>query len=348
VSASIPLPKNFAPAAVADVENRLAARWQAPGSAGNGAVHACTLNLIACVEDANDTAAVSDVVGRLAATHPIRAITIVTEESADPNQIRAWIGSNPAGGSAGQISSEEIALLAQTDDTEPLVATVEGMLAADLPVYFWWRGGSPTGDHTFAALARLADKIIVDSIRFGDAAAALDTIRGLLAMRAGRAGVSDLNWIRTAPWRESIAACFDDAAVLALLPHMNRASINYYASGSTGALAPSARALLLSHWLTNRVPRLRGRVRIKPVAGATAGIGRVVKVSLSSATSPTALELERVDDPVGVAAVAKNDSGEILRAWTFPAETLSEAELMHRSIEAPARDPVLEAALRTD
>ena len=341
------LPPNFVPIDTGRVEDALAARWQTPDHDAGPAVHACTLNLIACVEDAAATAAVSAIVDQLAATHPIRAVTIVTDEAAEANRIQAWVAAGSAAAPGSQISSEEITLFAQPDDTELLAATVEGMLAADLPAYFWWRGGSPTRDHTFSALARLANKIVVDSIRFGDGAAALDTVRRLLDYRDGRAGVADLNWVRTAPWREAVAACFDDPEALALLPLFDRASINY-ASGPEGALPPSARALLISGWLASRLNRLRGRVRLKPVVEAGHGPGRVLKVSLSSRASPAALELERRPAPTGVVAVAKDQSGRTIREWLFPTTTLSEAELLHRSIDSPARDPLLEAALHHD
>lgn len=345
MSLKLDLPPTFTPVEVGAIEDDLAARWHTATRDGAApAAHSSTLNLIVCVEDAAAAGEVSKVVDRLAATHPIRSLTIVSDELADDRRVAAWLGAGCAPAPAAQICSEEITLLVNPDALELNVSTVEGLLAGDLPAYFYWRGAAPTGDPLFAGLARLADKVIVDSVRFGDGPAALDTVRRLLNHRSYRFGVADLNWERTAPWREAVAACFDDPSVLALLPSLDRASVDF-AGGSSPAQRPSARALLVAGWLASREARLRNRIRVRATALQELGSGRVVQVSLSSSQTMAQLALERRSSPTGIGATARDASGHTIRMWSFPASTLGEAELIHRCIDAPARDPLLEAAL---
>ena len=342
----VTLPANFSPIAVEKIEGELSARWHRTNGDGSRQVtHACTLNLVACVESVESSSAVSEDVGAIAATHPIRAISVIPDEAHAETSVRAWVGVDCSDREGAQIYSEEICLLVHPEAVDLVASTIEGLLAADLPVHLWWRGGTPWGVPLFSGLARVADKIIVDSVLFGDGAAALDTVRRLLDLRGGRAGVTDLNWIRTAPWREAIAACFDDPGVLGLLPALTRASVSY-ASDDTHGHRPTARALLVAAWLANRLPRLRGRIRIKPDSERNVAPGRVVKVSLSSPEGRVALELTR--QPAGISATATNEADERIRDWIFPAATLGEAELLHRCIDAPPRDPLLEAALRSE
>jgi glucose-6-phosphate dehydrogenase assembly protein OpcA len=290
---------------------------------------------------------ISSVVGALADAHPIRAISVITDEAFDERSTKAWLGAGCEPQHGNQICSEEIILLGHPEAVALIVSTVLGLLAADLPVDLWWRGGTPSGNPLFSAFARLADKIVVDSMRFGDGAAALDTVRRLLEYRRDRAGVVDLNWERTAPWRVALAACFDDPAVAQLLPSFTRASVNYAADGGGGA-RPTARALLVAGWLSSRVEQLRGKVRVKADVDGGIGVGRVQKMSLTSTQSRSTVELERRADPVGIEATATDAAGEQIRRWLFPTATLGEAELLHRCIDSPARDPLLEAALSSE
>jgi glucose-6-phosphate dehydrogenase assembly protein OpcA len=334
---------------VSDIESALADRWRAvaAGTPDAAPARAHALNLIACVDDAGAGRAVSDIVGRLAATHPLRVITIVRDDGMPEDALRSWIGAGCAEQPDAQICSEEIFIAASAQSAEAAASAVEGLLSGDMPVYLWWRGGPPSGNQLFARLVQDADKIIVDSMRFGDNAAALDTLRRIVERHGGNSAIADFNWHRIAPWRATIAACFDDAGVLALLPEFDRCAIEFL-STSPASASPSARALLLSNWMTSRQPPLRGCVRIVPLQGEDNNVGRLESVRFGALRSQAALELERIASPLGVVASARGADGSDVRRSAFPAETLSEAELLHRCIVSALRDPMLEVALREE
>jgi len=336
----------FTPVKIEQAEATLTARWReiVATSTGTPAARALTLNLVTYVDRPAASAEVSKILGEIAGTHSVRAVSIIEDSTVDEEAPQAFI--RPDEGGDASNFSEEVFVRAHPRAAASAASAVLALLAADLPVYLWWRGDSPFGRPLFRLLAPLAKKMVVDSMRFGDTNAALDTLRRLTERRAGHVAVADLNWKRIKPWRQHIAACFDDPQVLALVPGFDKCRIEYAADLSEeDAQHKTARATLIAGWLGSCITRLRGRVRLAPVTVAGARPGRIVAVLFQAAHSQSTLSLKREDRPRSIVAEARDANGALMRAWTFPAAKLAEAELLHRSIDDPARDPMLEAAL---
>jgi len=191
-------------------------------------------------------------------------------------------------------------------------------------------------------LRPLVDRIIVDSILFGDGAAGLDTLRHLVQQGAPRTSVRDLNWQRTEPWRNAIAACFDDGDVRAMLSHFNRAAVAY---ASPGEVKAPARSLLMSGWLASRWNALHGHTKVVADKHATIDAGRIVSILLSSTRSKAMLKLQRQDAPTGIGGAAHAPDGRALKQWLFAARTLPEAQLLDGCLDSLGRDPLFEFAL---
>jgi len=194
------------PVAVGDVESELAHRFENANREGRTTSRACALNLIVFVEDPADMQTVSDLVDVIAATHPIRVIQMMLDRALAESDVRAWVRLECEGDeSAGSaLCSEQIALVANPDGSARLVSAAHALLSADLPVALWWRGGSPFLSRLFKGVVPLVDKIIVDSKRFGDGPAALDTLHRLNGLQAGRVALADMNWHRVATWRSTL------------------------------------------------------------------------------------------------------------------------------------------------
>jgi glucose-6-phosphate dehydrogenase assembly protein OpcA len=334
---------------VADVPLALSHRWKAIAEQYPGvSTRSASLNLITYTDELAAVPIVSTIVGELAATHPIRAVAVIEEDEAADDAVASFIHASAILARNGRPTcSEEVFLHANAGSSERTASAVYGLLVADLPVYLWWRGPSPYGSALFRLIAPFADKLIVDTLRFGDTGAALDTLRRMAEHRSGHVAVSDLNWKRIEPWRETIAACFDDAAAAALLADMDRCEITFGAAAPT-APPPSARAALLAGWLSSRVPNLRHHARLSAENSPDGGVGRIEAVVLSSSQTKATLSLRRVAAPLAIAARACNAAGAELRRWSFPAVTLSEAQLLHMCLDDPTRDPVFEAALNEE
>ena len=307
-------------------------------------VHACVMTLIVSVQDERDNVEVFQTVEQLAGKYPLRVIGVQSTSSRSSDDLFAWINAECEGEPSAPICSEEIALQGGVDAVDRIASAVRGLLTPDLPVFLWWRGSTPHGDLLWHALRPMCDRVIVDSVRFGDGAAALDTLRRLAGAASRGMSLRDFNWERTAVWRKAVATCFDDRDVAALLPGLDRCAVTYAADGERDL--PSARALLLAGWLTSRHGQLRGHARTAP-GKRWQGVehGRIVAVTLTSSTCKASVLLVRQASPSGVDAETHDSDGELLRRWHFPAQTLSEAELLDACLETLGSDPMLAAAL---
>jgi hypothetical protein len=344
-----PAPNGFEPVEVSAVEAVLAKKWERPAdSAVPAPSRSCAMNLITYLEDLHEAAAVSSVVARLAATHPIRSIGIAMDFAAPEDQVLAWVLSECSdAGSDASICSERIALLAHTDQAARLASTAIGLLSRDLPMVLWWHGGSPFSTRLFRLIAPLASKIVVDSKDFGDGAASLDTLRRLEEFRAGSTAVADLNWERTTAWRTTVAACSDDPIVAALIPDFDNCVIECAASAD-GIIPPSARALLLAGWVTTCLPRLAGHGSIVGVSGHAGDPGSVTRLKLGSSKSSAALDVMWDVEAGRIEGRAIDPRGAEVRRLSFAADPQEEAALLDRCIGSLDRDARFDAVLRAE
>jgi glucose-6-phosphate dehydrogenase assembly protein OpcA len=332
----------FKTVAVGGVEAELSARLAAASSPESLASRTCSLNLIVYCEDVDDAAAVAATVDHIARAHPIRSVTLLLDPRADAVSVRAWVKAECAESAPDQaLCSEEIVLATNPDGAPRLASAVQSVLSPDLPVVLWWRGGSPFLVRLFKGLAPLVDKIVVDSILFGDGPAALDTLQRLDA-----AGISlaDMNWERTASWRTTLAACFDDAAVLELLRDLNRCEI-VFSLGEASSNVPSARSLLLAGWLVSRLPSIAGHGDVRG-RSSWASPGAIVELKLTSTKNRAAVSIAWESRSSGIEAAAFDRSGARIRDWRFSPDPEDEDELLHRCVDSLARDLLLHAALQ--
>lgn len=333
---------------VSDVENELASRLAGASSTDAQASRACSLNLIICVEDARDAGVVSALIGPIASAHPIRVVGMILDPHAPATGVQAWIRLDCGGPVTERLCSEEIALVASPDSTARLSSAVRGLLSPDLPVALWWRGESPFLARLFKGLAPLADKIVVDSIRFGDGPAALDTLHRLCDYRRGQAAVADMNWHRTSSWRVALSACFDDPAVLRLLPEIDRSEIDFSVGPLDKATPPSARSLLLAAWLISRLPSMAGHGDINGRPSTWARTGSILGMRLRSTASRAGVTLDWQGADEAIVASAVDRDGNAFRRWRFAPDSEDESELLSRCIDSMSRDVLLDAALRVD
>lgn len=336
----------FSPVKIEDAESTLTARWRevVATATGTPAARSLTLNLVTYVDRPEASGEIAKILTDIAGTHSIRAVTLIEDATIDEGAPQAFIGPDSGGDAAA--FCEEVFVRVNPHAAGSAASAVLALLATDVPVYLWWRGDSPFGRPLFRSLAPLVKKIVVDSMRFGDTTAALDTLRRLTERRPDHVAVADLNWKRIKPWRQVIAACFDDPRVLSLIGLFDKCRIEYAADpDEPDEQHKTARASLIAGWLACCVPRLRGRTRLAPISIAHAPPGRIGAILFQAARSHTALSLTRQDDPLGISGEARDAQGALVRTWTFPVTKQTEAEMLHRSIDDPSRDPMLEAAL---
>jgi glucose-6-phosphate dehydrogenase assembly protein OpcA len=119
-----------------------------------------------------------------------------------------------------------------------LKTIVDPVLIAELPTALW----CPNHEPAIGALRGSVDAVVLDSDRTPEPAAALARAADL----ARSTYVVDMAWIRTTPWRERLAASFDQPTRLAALQSVTTVSIRH----RTGF---AASAMLLAGWLASRL-----------------------------------------------------------------------------------------------
>ena len=117
------------------------------------------------------------------------------------------------------------------------------LLIPDLPVFLWYPGGFSPRSLEFAAMADLADRIIVDSAASENHEACLREIAALIEDPEMPA-IGDLQWVGLSPWRSLLADTFGVPERAGDLEKIERAEILYAAGGEN-------RALLFLGWLAS-------------------------------------------------------------------------------------------------
>jgi glucose-6-phosphate dehydrogenase assembly protein OpcA len=242
--------------------------WVTLGAeSGAGVLRACTLTLVVLEEAGGDAAALGETIAALMPEHPARTIVVRLSGAGEPALAeRVYAQCWMPFGERRQICCEQIEITASDAALADLPSVMLPLAAPDLPVIVWSRSARVFEMPPFAAVARMAGKVVVDSAAFADPKRALRLLAGM-----ARSGVplGDLAWTRLTRWREMLARLFENRDYLAKLARISSVKVVY-----NGELATSAS--YLGAWV---VDALRD-----------AGVGAQVVVEASP--GPTSLSVE--------------------------------------------------------
>ena len=278
------------------IERDLNALWKQTTDGPNGdetraVTRVCVLNLVIGVHDNQTADHATEIIARLMARHPNRAILVNARASAASNAktpdeplLDAWVQAHcqMPGPGRPQVCCEQITIDARGSAVTLAPGTVLPLLVSDLPVMFWWPRGEPFDDLLYTKLCRLADRLIVDSATFDDLG------RGLARLSEGCGGslpVSDLAWGRLTPVRELIAQFFDAPAALSHLQEIKRVKVT--STSMSQQRNDMHHAILLVSWLASRLGW-------SPVAKADADGHMTIEMQRSDGGT-VVLELHTVD-----------------------------------------------------
>lgn len=142
-----------------------------------------------------------------------------------------------------------------------LQTVIDPVLVPEIPTLVW----SPHGhEEAVDAVLPLVDVMLIDSDDVDDPAEAFARAQHLRQ----HVYLVDLAWLRTTPWRERLASCFDLPPRLQSLRQVEELQVRHRASSL-------ASALLLSGWLASRLHWDQRRLRLWDgrLAGAANGDG---------------------------------------------------------------------------
>lgn len=365
VSATAPLAPRSAPLAPPEIEAALERAWREAARAGGAPAptRVRTLNLLIFVADDATAATVESVLEALPARHPARAIVLRVIEDQEQD-VLACISARCRldQSESRQVCSEEVYVTARPEAVDRLPAAALPLLISDLPVFLWWACGPALDDDLFRALARMADRVIIDSQALPAPLAGIPLLARRLRERAFPAAVGDLAWGRTGPWRQVVAQFFDSPETLPYLQRLDAVRIRY-AAGRPAEPAP----LLVAGWFASRLAwraaagrrdddgwqwdmEAAGRrlaLQLSPVPRAAIAPGSLLAVDLEAITAETpARFLARVDDAdAGRLMTCVEAGGEVHQERVVQLEPADDLRLLSDELDVLGSDLVYEAAL---
>ena len=337
------------PMSVAEVERELG-RLRANDD-GTLALRSSVLSLIVVTDEASApdvTRSVSNLAGR----HPTRAIVLISDPEGEPNvdvQLSAFCS---ARGGGAQVCAEQVTIHVEGPSANHLESLAGPLLIPDLPVFLWYPGAFSPSSPEFAAMADLADRVIVDSAVREDREGSLREMAALIDEEKMPA-VGDLQWVGLSPWRSLIADAFGSPEHAGELQRIEKVEILYAPGGE-------CRVMLLLGWLASTLgwePEDASRdgdhrrVRFSAPAGT-------VSVELSPDSPDARLRRIRLRSPDYSFQVSRHREQTDIRTTVMTGEELLAERTVHigsfdlgvlvgEELRYRGRDEAYEAALRT-
>ncbi len=210
---------------------------------GTLALRSSVLNMIV-VTDEESATEVTDSVSKLAGRHPARAVVFIADPEGEPNvDVGISAFCHARGGGGAQVCAEQITIHAEGPPAVHLESLASPLLIPDLPVFLWYPGEFSPRSPEFAAMAELADRVILDSAASEGYEACLRELAELVEDPATPA-IGDLQWVGLSPWRSLLADTFGAPERAEELGKIERAEVLYAPGGEN-------RALLLVGWLAS-------------------------------------------------------------------------------------------------
>lgn len=182
------------------------------------AVRTSVLTLVAVVRDPEIEDSTIQTVRELGARHPSRTLVLVVADTDDDPGIDAAVSVHGVRVEGPMVCFEDVVLHVRGPARWHLDSLIEPFTLPDLPVAIWLPNRLPSlGD----PLLESADRIVVDSRAIGDRPDSLAQVARLLR----RLPVTDLSWVRIAPWRSLLAGLFEGHASRPFLDHVTRVEV---------------------------------------------------------------------------------------------------------------------------
>ncbi len=248
-----------------DAERELRSAWtgadeEVRHEQGQGMLRLREINFVVYVNREADAGAARATAARVMRVHPGRVIVLAPQEMAGPFCFGAAMGEEPDREpsafistaclqdeeSGRQICSEEV-VICGTGKTGALQAVVLQLLVPDLPVVTWWLGDVGPSSSQLGWLRDASDQVIMDAQSYSDPAQGMQVLGEMLAPRreTTHPALTELSWLRIAPWRKLIAELFDAPERRLLLGDIDRLVVEH-----DSALP---QALLFGAWFGSRL-----------------------------------------------------------------------------------------------
>jgi hypothetical protein len=211
---------------------------------GEPGLRASVLNLVVVTDD--DSAGwVSEEVAKLAGRYPSRAILLISDPD-DPEpglDVGLSVFCDARGGQGSRVCAEQITVHAGGTTAGHLESIAGPLLIPDLPVFLLYPHGFDPESPELAGMARISDRVIVDSAAAEYSGGCLRAVAGMLQEEDAPA-FGDLQWVALSPWRSLLANLFEPPGRAEMLREVERVELRHAPDGL-------CRAMLLVGWLAD-------------------------------------------------------------------------------------------------
>jgi glucose-6-phosphate dehydrogenase assembly protein OpcA len=279
------------------------------------------MNLVVAVGSRDIADRYTPVVDDVTAALPSRAIIVALEPDAPTSPLQGLASAVCTPGEGGAVCSERIRLDASGSVCARVASAVEALVVPEIPTTLVWLGPVHVDDEVFTAMARIAQRVILDS-EYTSAGSLLELERWSRA-EEGRPSFADMAWTRIAPWQDLCARFFDDprtehAAAITRVT-LNQASDKGARLGSEGAL--------LLGWLATRLGwkagRMGGTLRLRRTDGHEVQL-QVGAVARPEGVAPAAL----------ASLTIESETSGVMLKGTIDRELASGAEISGKTADA--------------
>ena len=231
------------PVPIGGIDRELGRLWE---ESGDTKTRASLINLAIYNEKPGSLERNTEIIRGIAGEHAMRAILIQADPEAEGTSADAWITMHCylRGSQGGSVCSEQISFELAGTAARSLQSVVFSHLDSDLPLCLWWQADfHPPID---GKLWRWVDRLLFDSRHWKNPKEQFDLIRQIAGLAEARTVLCDLNWARSLPVRQALAAIFDAPGTLPELDRLERMELDH---------APGSRttALLLVGWIADRL-----------------------------------------------------------------------------------------------
>jgi glucose-6-phosphate dehydrogenase assembly protein OpcA len=298
------------------------------------AVRLSVLNLVAACSDDAWAAIACEVVERIAARAPARAIVVAADRSAAPG-IEADLSlqrSTIAGHE--QVCAELVVIHLGGEASLHLGSVVTPLLLPDVPTYLWLAGAPPLDQALHSSTLEECERVIVDSSAYADTAGTLSSLAAAVRGREHAVPIGDLAWARTDPWRDQIARSFDRPDIRPFIDDVERVDVRSDSAPPPGA----SEGRLIAGWLR---ARLGGRLHSLSLSG---GDGPLAGVDMDCRHDGAHARVSKQRSGDSLLTAVTVDGRDAVLRRSAPAEVPPLADLIGALIEQP-NDPLYAAAL---
>lgn len=307
----------------------LAEMWTAlshdPSGEGDGALRACSMTLVTLAEEREDFSALGEIIAALMPEHPARTL-VVRLQGAGERQLGERVYSQcwRPFGQKRQVCCEQVEITASDSALADLPSVILPLAVPDLPLIVWCRSARVAAMPEFAAIAAMAQRVIVDGEELPTAREAQALVAGIAAQGTRAA---DLAWTRLTRWRAVLSQVFENRQNLSELPRISKVTV-------TTNGGPPVSACYFGAWVMD----VLGDIGVHPE----------FHMERSGGNSPGGLHSIELAASDWSAELSRNDGRLIVTAGGLaqcnPLRPATDFSLMEEELRITGRDAVFERA----